>query len=219
MDVNLALVTMLGYASKKELMAEDLTGAIVRDPSSRSEVLTAGSSEDRVKPVEIDWKRKDGTILKVRLSERETRGQRGKIDGYEVIAENVNNQRKLEDSLRNQASKDSLTGLANYRHFTDVLDGEIKRSGRTGRQVALLLFDLDQLRKINDQYGHVTGSRALCRLANALCVSCRDIDTQRVSAEMNLRSPCRRLRRNRPISSPGVFATLLPLTAGSRSYR
>ena len=39
------------------------------------------------------------------------------------------------------------------------------------------MFDLDHLKKINDRYGHVTGSRALCRLADALCVSCRDIDT------------------------------------------
>ena len=103
--------------------------------------------------------------------------ERGRIDGYEVIVEDVTNQRELEDSLRDQATKDSLTGLANYRHLIDILDSEIKRSARTGRQFALLLFDLDQLKKINDRYGHVTGSRALCRLADALCVSCRDIDT------------------------------------------
>jgi diguanylate cyclase (GGDEF)-like protein len=39
------------------------------------------------------------------------------------------------------------------------------------------LFDLDQLKQINDRYGHLTGNRALCRLADVLCVSCRDIDT------------------------------------------
>jgi diguanylate cyclase (GGDEF)-like protein len=89
----------------------------------------------------------------------------------------VTNQRELEDSLRDQASKDSLTGLANYRHLIDVLDSEIKRSARTGRQFALLLFDLDHLKKINDRCGHLTGNRALCRLADALCLGCRDIDT------------------------------------------
>jgi len=176
-DVNQALVTMLGYASKREVMAEDLTGVIFRDPSIRNQILKGGSSENRVKPVEIDWKRKGGTILKVRLSGREIRGERGKIEGYEVIVEDVTNQRELEDSLRDQATKDSLTGLANYRHLVDVLDSEIKRSARTGRQFALLLFDLDHLKGINDRYGHVTGSRALCRLADALCLGCRDIDT------------------------------------------
>ncbi len=176
-DVNQALVTMLGYPSKKELMADGLTGIIFRDPSIRNQILEGGRSGNQLKPVEIDWKRRDGTNLKVRLSGREILVERGRIDGYEVIIENVTNQRELEDSLRHQATKDPLTGLANYRHLIDILDSEIKRSARTGRQFALLLFDLDQLKKINDRYGHVTGSRALCRLADALCVSCRDIDT------------------------------------------
>ena len=177
LDVNPALVTMLGYTSRKELMTEDLTGAIIRDPSTRNQILESSSPENRAKPLEIDWKRRDGTTLKVRLSGREIQGEQGKIEGYDVIIEDVTNQRELEDSLRDQATKDSLTGLANYRRLIDVLDREIKRSTRTGRQFALLFFDLDQLKKINDRYGHVTGNRALCRLADALCVSCRDIDT------------------------------------------
>jgi diguanylate cyclase (GGDEF)-like protein/PAS domain S-box-containing protein len=176
-DVNQALVTMLGYPSKKELMTEGLTGIIFRDPALRNQILEGGRPDNQVKPVEIDWKRKDGTSLKVRLSGREILVERGRIDGYEVIIENVTNQRELEDSLRDQATKDSLTGLANYRHLIDILDAEIKRSARTGRQFSLLLFDLDQLKKINDRYGHVTGSRALCRLADALCIGCRDMDT------------------------------------------
>ena len=176
-DVNPALVTMLGYRSKRELMAEGLTGVIFRDPAIRNQILEGGSSETPLKPVEIDWKRKDGAKLKVRLSGREIRGERGRIEGYEVIVEDVTNQRELEDSLRDQASKDSLTGLANYRHLIDILDLEIKRTARTGRQFALLLFDLDRLKRINDSHGHLTGNRALCRLADALCVGCREIDT------------------------------------------
>jgi diguanylate cyclase (GGDEF)-like protein/PAS domain S-box-containing protein len=176
-DVNQALVTMLGYPSKRELMAEGLTGVIFRDPAMRNQILEGGRSETPLKPVEIDWKRKDGAKLKVRLSGREIRGERGRIEGYEVIAEDVTNQRELEDSLREQASKDSLTGLANYRHLIDILDLEIKRTARTGRQFALLLFDLDHLKRINDRHGHLAGNRALCRLADALCLGCREIDT------------------------------------------
>jgi diguanylate cyclase (GGDEF)-like protein/PAS domain S-box-containing protein len=177
LDVNQALVTMLGYTSRRELMTEDQTGAIISDPSTRNQILERSGPDNRVKRLEIDWKRRDGTTLKVRLSGREVQAEQGKIEGYEIIVEDVTNQRELEDSLRDQATKDSLTGLANYRRLIDVLDSEIKRSARTGRQFALLLFDLDQLKQINDRYGHVTGSRALCRLADALCISCRDTDT------------------------------------------
>ncbi|HWZ55706.1 MAG TPA: sensor domain-containing diguanylate cyclase [Verrucomicrobiae bacterium] len=79
--------------------------------------------------------------------------------------------------VRTLAISDSLTGLANYRHLVDILQSELERSGRTNRSFSLLLMDLDGLKKINDQYGHVIGSRALCRVATILKLNCRSIDT------------------------------------------
>jgi diguanylate cyclase (GGDEF)-like protein len=79
--------------------------------------------------------------------------------------------------VRTLAISDSLTGLANYRHLVDILQGELERSGRTNRSFSLLLMDLDGLKKINDQYGHVIGSRALSRVATILKLNCRSIDT------------------------------------------
>lgn len=80
-------------------------------------------------------------------------------------------------SIREQAVSDPLTGLANYRRLADVLASEIERAKRTGNQFALLLFDLDGLKKINDQYGHLVGTRAICRVADALLLHSRAIDT------------------------------------------
>jgi diguanylate cyclase (GGDEF)-like protein len=75
------------------------------------------------------------------------------------------------------AVTDPLTALANYRRLVDALEGEIQRSRRTGRPFSLLLFDLDGLKKVNDNYGHLVGSNALCRVANVLRVNSRSIDT------------------------------------------
>ncbi len=177
LDVNQTLVTMLGYASRKELLAVDLASDIICDPLKRTQLLGRPSREGQVVPTEIDWKRKDGSALKVRLSGREVGSREGVVNGYEIIVEDVTKQRELEDLLRQQADKDHLTGLANYRRLVDVLDIEIKRSGRTNREFALLLFDLDGLKQVNDRYGHLVGSEAICRLADILCMSCRDIDT------------------------------------------
>jgi diguanylate cyclase (GGDEF)-like protein len=84
---------------------------------------------------------------------------------------------QLFDQVSRQANSDPMTGLANHRQMFEILQSEIQRSGRTGRSFAVLLFDLDGLKKINDRYGHLTGSRAIKRLAAALRSSSRAVDT------------------------------------------
>jgi diguanylate cyclase (GGDEF)-like protein len=85
--------------------------------------------------------------------------------------------RHIEEDVTNLAVTDPLTGLANYRKLIDVLDTEVRRYGRTGRPFSVLLIDMDHLKRINDSYGHLTGSHALCRLSDILRVYCRNIDT------------------------------------------
>lgn len=84
---------------------------------------------------------------------------------------------KVFEQVRHLAASDPLTGLANYRKLLDVLDTETERTLRTGRPFAVLLLDLDGLKRINDTYGHLVGSRALCRVADILRFHCRAIDT------------------------------------------
>jgi diguanylate cyclase (GGDEF)-like protein/PAS domain S-box-containing protein len=177
LDINQALVSMLGYTAKRELLAANFTREIVSDAFKRKQLLGISGREDQNDTLEVEWIRKDGTRLKARLTGREVMRADGRAGGYEIIAEDVTKQRELEDHLRQQAAKDALTGLDNYRGLVSALDTEIKRSKRTGREFALLLFDLDDLKKINDRYGHLTGSHAICRLADALSMGCRDIDT------------------------------------------
>src|SRR5713226_8388194 len=176
LEVNEAMVKMLGYASKEELLAVDLVSALIQDPAKRGQLLGHPDQQGSVDPLEIEWKRKDHTALKLQLSGQEILGEQGQLDAYEVITEDVTKQRQLEDHLRQQAARDPLTGLANYRHLAEVLAMEVKRSERTGREFALLLFDLDGLKQINDSHGHLIGSHALCRVADVLSF-CRDIDT------------------------------------------
>lgn len=84
---------------------------------------------------------------------------------------------RLFDQVSHLASSDSLTGLANHRQLLEVLQNEIQRSRRTGRSFAVLLFDLDGLKKINDQYGHLTGTHAIKRLGTVLRNISRSVDT------------------------------------------
>ncbi len=84
---------------------------------------------------------------------------------------------RLFEQVQHLAVTDPLTDLANYRRLLDVLENEMERTNRNRRPFAVLLLDLDGLKKINDTYGHLVGSRALCRVANSLRIHCRAIDT------------------------------------------
>jgi diguanylate cyclase (GGDEF)-like protein len=84
---------------------------------------------------------------------------------------------RLFEQVSHLAVSDPLTGLANYRRLLDVLEAETERTNRNGRPFAVLLLDLDGLKKINDTHGHLVGSHALNRLAHILRIHCRAIDT------------------------------------------
>src|SRR6202453_3626157 len=146
---NQALGTMLGYGPRANLMAANQASERLCTAPTRAQLLGQPSGSgggDNVDPLEIEWKRKDGATIKVRLSGREV-GKEGGMASYEIIVEDVTEQRKLESHLRQEAAKDSLTGLANYRHLVETVDTEIKRSERTAREFALLFLDLDGDRK------------------------------------------------------------------------
>lgn len=86
-------------------------------------------------------------------------------------------QARLFDQVRSMAVSDPLTGLANYRRLISVLEAELDRSRRTQRPFSVVLLDMDGLKSINDQYGHLTGSRAIVRLSKILRSHSRAIDT------------------------------------------
>jgi diguanylate cyclase (GGDEF)-like protein len=82
-----------------------------------------------------------------------------------------------ESQLRELVVTDPMTGLPNYRRLVEVLGVEIARANRNDGSFAVVFFDMDGLKQINDELGHLIGSRAVCRFADTLRASCRDMDT------------------------------------------
>jgi diguanylate cyclase (GGDEF)-like protein/PAS domain S-box-containing protein len=177
LDVNQALVAMLGYSTKEELLEANHLTELLLHLGAAWPVVGQCRETSQIEPVETEWTRKNGTLLKVRISGRGVFDDHGNFAGHEIIAVDITEQRTLEDQLRHQASSDSLTGLANHRRLFEVLHAEICRSKRTGREFSLLLLDLDGLKEINDRFGHPAGDRSLCRLGQILRDCCRSTDT------------------------------------------
>lgn len=104
----------------------------------------------------------------------------------EIELENVNEQlalqlaeiKELESALREQVIRDPLTGLYNRRYMAEVLERELTRASRQESPLSIVILDLDNLKIINDQYGHVAGGdQALVALSNAIQSLCRTEDT------------------------------------------
>ena len=67
----------------------------------------------------------------------------------------------IQETLREQASRDPLTGLFNRRYMEETLHRELFRAARRKAQVGFLLFDLDHFKRLNDRFGHAAGDTAL----------------------------------------------------------
>jgi len=163
--VNHAAEVLTGY-TRKELLSMNFWDLI--PPESREPVELASRCE-----VRILTKNHKERWLDITATPIDFDGEQSKL----FSAFDLTERKQAESQARLLAITDPLTGLGNYRRLLDVLHTEIERSERTGRPFAVLLLDLDGLKKINDCYGHLAGSRALCRLGDVLRLFCRAIDT------------------------------------------
>ncbi len=74
------------------------------------------------------------------------------------------------------ATKDGMTKLYIYRHFITLLENEIRRCQRYNRNMSLIMMDIDNFKRINDTYGHLTGDAILKNFASVLQETIRTID-------------------------------------------
>jgi diguanylate cyclase (GGDEF)-like protein len=72
------------------------------------------------------------------------------------------------DALKNLSYTDGLTGVANRRHFDNMLDSALRRATRTAQPLSLLMLDVDHFKAFNDHYGHGHGDVCLQQIAQTM---------------------------------------------------
>ena len=166
LDFNPSFMKMLGYSSRKELLEVDIpTQIYVR-------------KEDRPKPhqrnkiFEAQFKKKDGSQISVEISSR-VKYQDNKPAYYENIVRDITERKKSEEKIVYLSFHDSLTGLYNRAYFEE----EIKRLD-TKRQLPLsfVIVDINNLKLINDVFGHLQGDKIIVKVAELLKAFCRQED-------------------------------------------
>ena len=83
---------------------------------------------------------------------------------------------RLQQTLRHQSVRDGLTGLFNRRYLEESIAREAARVTRDGRQLGIIMFDLDHFKRVNDTYGHDMGDAVLRQLGKMLLEHVRDED-------------------------------------------
>jgi diguanylate cyclase (GGDEF)-like protein/PAS domain S-box-containing protein len=84
--------------------------------------------------------------------------------------------RALQDQLREQSVRDSLTGLYNRRYLDEFFDRELTVADRAGHPITVIMGDLDHFKGVNDSYGHLAGDEVLRRFASLMRRNSRSTD-------------------------------------------
>lgn len=147
--------------------------ALLPDLSHQLEDLIIGKRSELHH--EADLVTKDGESLHIAWyhSSLSDKGQRHKIL---TIGLDISERKQAEDNLGWLASHDSLTGLINRRRFSEDLERVIETNQRYDRVSALLFFDLDQFKDVNDTSGHHIGDMLLKRVSEVLKNTARESD-------------------------------------------
>lgn len=120
---------------------------------------------------------RDGELRAVDDSVAPIRDAEGRVLGAVLVFRDVTQQRRQFDEIRWRASHDGLTGLVNRVEFGQRLARMLERTRRDGSHHALLAFDLDRFKLVNDHCGHAAGDEVLREVARRLEAGVRGRDT------------------------------------------
>ena len=112
LDVNAALITMLGYTSMEEVLLLDPEKDVFAQPEEHKRLIDEFRRSGRLDGFEVKWRRKDGSAITVRLSGRAVSSADEPADVLEAIAEDVTDRRALEDQFRQSQKMEAVGRLA-----------------------------------------------------------------------------------------------------------
>ncbi|MBW3629246.1 MAG: diguanylate cyclase [Gemmatimonadetes bacterium] len=175
--VNDALCVIVGYA-REELLTQKYSEITHPDdrPADRAlaERLIAGEVATGAR--EKRFIRKDGREIWVQVNASLVRDSRGEPFHFIIQMQDITERRTERERLRELSLRDELTGLYNRRAFLIMAGERLKLARRTDERLVLLFGDIDDMKWVNDTYGHLEGDRALATTARLLRESFRDSD-------------------------------------------
>jgi len=184
----------IAFRGFSELETRTLRSALIDDKPididavERVEIVAEGPLHDTLRAVGIECG--PVAVVPLRGSEKEVgvlwlfedgrRFEPAELDRARLIAGHaelaLRNAERYNEA-KDRAFIDDVTEVYNARYLLQATDREIHRADRYGNPLTVLFLDLDRFKLVNDQYGHLVGSRALRRLSEVLLTCIRQVDT------------------------------------------
>jgi diguanylate cyclase (GGDEF)-like protein/PAS domain S-box-containing protein len=174
-EANQALIGMLGGRRLADLQRLNVKELYVRKKSRQEHLQRLTATP--IAFSEFELRTLDGRTIWVRDHPRAIHDAKGRVAYIDGILVDITRRRLLEETIRQMAYQDSLTGLPNRSLLADRLERALASAKRRSQRVTLLYLDLDGFKTVNDSHGHGVGDQLLRIVATRLAGQLRQSDT------------------------------------------
>lgn len=166
MEINDDMLELMGYELGEVRGKDSISLGVWVDPGQRAQVIAELMAGREVDGLELDFMGREGKLVHTLFSASlvTINGEEHIISSMKDISE-INN---LKLRLQEMATHDFLTGLPNRAFFHDNFTRQLAHAARTGEKFAVMMFDIDGFKSINDNYGHDVGDKVLIAVAERL---------------------------------------------------
>ncbi len=149
---------------------------LVRNKISHHQEVEQVGNNNMTTRFEVEQKCKDGSWIWTEIVAAPHYDKYGNLIGYHGLSRDITERKQLVDQLYKQATIDELTQVPNRRHFMNLAEIELRRAKRYHHALSLVVIDFDDLKVVNDTYGHLAGDRALSVFSKIIQEIIRDVD-------------------------------------------
>jgi diguanylate cyclase (GGDEF)-like protein/PAS domain S-box-containing protein len=175
LQINPAFAKIFGYPSVKDMMKTRVID-LYQKTRDRQIFIRELKSRGYVRNKELLLWKKDRAPIWVSVYAKAQHDERGKVKWIDGVIEDITERKQMEEQLRAISLVDDLTGLYNRRGFLTLAEHQLKIASRAKKVMFLLFLDLDNLKDVNDKFGHPIGDRALVQTTQILKKTFRGSD-------------------------------------------
>jgi len=170
---NEALLDLSGYP-KNELTGKSI-GMFFKDKEFKTALIDKSFKKEVIKNYELNLKTKKGNFIPVLFSSSAF-VKEGVVKGIVCIIKDISERKEMDEKIKELIQFDELTGSYNRRYGLELVERQIKLANRDEASLLLAFFDIDNLKKINDAYGHSEGDWVLKAVINLIKSIMREVD-------------------------------------------